>query len=243
MAEVHAHKRWGRWGGSRADIVRMADMAARSIEQHTGVGPKIALEVSEKSGVTETGGLEVLSDLHENDLGTIESVDLTVDIDYETWSEARNAGSAEGPIPRDRVRVKIDKWGTSLHVHGDDRDQVRGLRDRMAHEIGHGAGNRWAQLAFVLAVGIVVNGATFGIQAGLGRHLSQGESIGVAALAVACVVGANLLAFFWLFPGIDIRPDGRPSRWDRTKRLVYAALGSLVLAVVGSFIYGAIPHR
>jgi hypothetical protein len=240
MGDVSAHRSWGRWGGSRADIIRMVDLAANSIHQHTGVEPRVQIEVSDKSDLTESGGVEVLRGFHDSDLRTVTHVGLILDIDYSKWSAARDEGNVRGTKPQDRVSIRIRKWGTSLDVSGTNRDQVRGLTDRLAHEIGHGAGSRWAQLVFIVTTVIVVNGTSFGLQYSLGRSLSRGVDIGVAVAAVLCVFGAQALALLWLFPGIELRPDGMSSRWERARKWAYGAVGGLALAMVASFFYGAI---
>lgn len=201
----------------------------------------MSVTTEDKHELTERGDMRVLTDLHHEDLRELRDVHLTVSTDPAAWRTAHQ-GDGYQPLPEEEVRLHIGRWGTHLYVEGDNRDHVRGLAVRLQTEVDRGAGSRWAQLGFILTLNVLINAVVIGLQSAFGDL--HGAAVWGVVAGVALLSGLTwAAAMFWLFPTIELRPDGRVSRWVRARRWTLSAVGALVIAIVGSFVYGAIPHH
>lgn len=251
---VTAPKSWRRWCGSRSELVRATQLAADQLHTATGLDSLVEVRLEDRSGLVETKHTaDAIMALHSDDLEHLASVSVTVSPDRDQWIERRADARRRGEeptdeAPRDEVRIRISKYGTTLEVTGEDRTRVEGLLARLGHSLSHAATNSPGIDRFLLLTPI---GLSFSLVPIGAERLAW--SLGFAsqngrwevAEVVFMILGGLLFAVpfvaaWWLFPPVEIFDDGGAGRARRFRAAIIASVGAIVLGVAASIVYDSV---
>jgi hypothetical protein len=235
-AYFYLEREWRQWAGSLRDLADAGRLAAdelggwdpNQLDIH-GWGVKAEITVCERKGLTSNFSdvAELPTVVDPRDLGNIKTVVIDVS---RLKPRARVTITAAAPAFRN---------GMEFAVGGEDRTRVEGLmhrleallvpRERLGLLV---ARNTWLISATVifwialLGIGLVLKYA-FGVPPVTRIAVAASSS---AALALA----AGLLA--WASPTLEILDPGSTPRFQRWRAKVLAAVGALVVGVIGSVL-------
>jgi hypothetical protein len=248
---ITVEKTWRRWCGPRSELVRATELAAEVLRGWTGVESTVSVRIEERGGLAETAsGVDAINAPHERELAHVDRLVVTIVPDRDEWwkerDEARERGEERPYLPDAGVSIRISKYGTSLSVEGDDRTSVEGLVQRLAQILGRAAtkspGVDREFFVYLLIWPLAMAGLVLGPdRRPLARPCRTERPMGCrgdrrARRRVSTRRGGRGRALVDLPARRAIRRGRRGSR-PALPRSGIAAVGTLIFAVVGSFIY------
>jgi hypothetical protein len=220
MAQFTRSKTWKRWVGTPSTLVTAAQVAQAEVrewpeaEKFSKMGTEVWRDCYtsvEFPGFTmEESTIAVIRDIQPREFRLITSIQCTMGAPY----------SGVGVI----IRLRRGGPALVLSIHGSDRTRVDGLTARLGEIIsGDGASpytvDPWQIAAIALSVILPVAFAALGFQITDLRLLFL---IGLGGLAVGIWLG------LFIFPDLEIYPEGGSTRFRSLRAWLGAVIASLV---------------